>query len=264
MQRKGKRYSILLSAVLFASAYGGEEQPESVPATSDTEKQEFDTKKVSRAIGHFVKKNLDVMGSSVDGEEVLRGLRDAFDGKEAPMDETECMRIVGTMREEASARLASKNLEEAEAFLADNRAKEGVIEADPGRLQYRVDREGSGAVVEKDHSPMLRYTGRLPGGKLFTASGEEQSIPLGSSIPGFGKGVVGMKEGERRTLYIHPSIGFGTDTYLAPNTLLIFEVEVLKAHVPVREEVGSATARSSAEGPPAEESVRERVSAESE
>jgi peptidylprolyl isomerase len=38
-----------------------------------------------------------------------------------------------------------------------------------------------------------------------------------------------MREGEIRTLYIHPDLGYGCIHDAAPNALLIFEIEVLKA-----------------------------------
>jgi peptidylprolyl isomerase len=41
-----------------------------------------------------------------------------------------------------------------------------------------------------------------------------------------------MKEGEKRTIYIHPDLGYGTSGMLPPNSLLTFEVEIMKSHVP--------------------------------
>jgi peptidylprolyl isomerase len=38
-----------------------------------------------------------------------------------------------------------------------------------------------------------------------------------------------MKEGEKRRLYVHPDLGYGTTGQLPPNELLIFDIEVVKA-----------------------------------
>ncbi len=39
-----------------------------------------------------------------------------------------------------------------------------------------------------------------------------------------------MKEGEKRTIYIHPEKAYGVTGHLPPNSLLIFDVEIIKAH----------------------------------
>lgn len=51
-------------------------------------------------------------------------------------------------------------------------------------------------------------------------------MPLSETILGFAKGVEGMREGERRKLYIHPELGYALFGHVAPNSLLIVDVEV--------------------------------------
>lgn len=38
-----------------------------------------------------------------------------------------------------------------------------------------------------------------------------------------------MKEGEKRRLFVHPDLGYGTSGHLPPNALLIFDIELVKA-----------------------------------
>lgn len=61
-------------------------------------------------------------------------------------------------------------------------------------------------------------------------------ISLDETIPGFSKGIVGMKEGEKRTLYIHPDLAYGVNGSLPPNSLLTFEIEIVKANNPQDQE----------------------------
>ena len=45
-----------------------------------------------------------------------------------------------------------------------------------------------------------------------------------------------MKEGEKRTVYIHPDLAYGTNGYLPPpNSLLTFDIEIIKANAPIKE-----------------------------
>ena len=57
-------------------------------------------------------------------------------------------------------------------------------------------------------------------------------LSLDEIIPGLKAGLVGMKEGEKRIVYVHPEMGYGTNGYLPPNSLLTFEIEIVKANSP--------------------------------
>jgi peptidylprolyl isomerase len=45
-----------------------------------------------------------------------------------------------------------------------------------------------------------------------------------------------MREGEKRTVFIHPELAYGTNGYLPPNSLLTFEVEIVKANSEIKDE----------------------------
>jgi len=55
-------------------------------------------------------------------------------------------------------------------------------------------------------------------------------MSLDEIIPGLKSGLIGMKEGEKRTIYIHPDLAYGSAGYLPPNSLLTFEIELVKAN----------------------------------
>jgi peptidylprolyl isomerase len=53
-----------------------------------------------------------------------------------------------------------------------------------------------------------------------------KKICLADVIPGFSRGVIGMKKGERRKLYIHPDFAYRQVGWkVPPQTLLIIDVE---------------------------------------
>ncbi len=114
-----------------------------------------------------------------------------------------------------------------------NKKKNEVIEVVPDKLQYTILKQGDGVVVEAHSSPKIHYTGKYQDGTVFGTSeemGGPITIPLDQTIPGFSKGIVGMKEGEKRRLFVHPDLGYGTTGQLPPNELLIFDIEVTKAN----------------------------------
>lgn len=186
--------------------------------------------KVSEAFGHLIGKNLETIGVDLDLQLVVKGLQDAASGKDSPLSESECIELLAAAQEQAFQRKAGENLAAAEEFLKKNAKDQTIVSLEEGKVQYRVEKEGEGVTVKEGASPAIKYVGKYLDGSVFGQSEEEQIISLEETIPGFTKGLVGMKEGEKRTLYIHPDCGYGTSGYLQPNSLLTFEIEVVKAN----------------------------------
>ena len=93
---------------------------------------------------------------------------------------------------------------------------------------------GTGAEAKTGSTITVNYTGTLENGTVFDASYGKQPFvfPLGAGqvIPGWDKGLVGMKVGGQRLLTIPPELGYGAQGYrstIPPNATLIFQVELL-------------------------------------
>ncbi|HEY5236478.1 MAG TPA: FKBP-type peptidyl-prolyl cis-trans isomerase [Rhabdochlamydiaceae bacterium] len=190
-----------------------------------------DIAKVSEAFGHMLGKNIQSLGIDFATDHVVKGLQDALAGQTSPMSENECIQAITEAQEKSFKKLAVENLHKAAEFLSKNGKEKGVISLEDGKLQYKIDKKGKGSEVAEHNSALIRYTGKFIDGKVFGSSKEDELISLDETIPGFGKGLIGMKEGEKRTLYIHPELGYGTSGYLPPNSLLTFEIELVKANV---------------------------------
>lgn len=69
--------------------------------------------------------------------------------------------------------------------------------------------------VESGKTVTVNYTGKFEDGTVFDSSLAEGREPLhtvlgnGSLIPGFEKGILGLKEGDKKTLNIDPVEGYG-------------------------------------------------------
>ena len=107
--------------------------------------------------------------------------------------------------------------------------------------EYKLDQKCNGTLVEPHFSPKIKYVGKYLDGTIFGSSKEAEAISLDETIAGFTKGLVGMHEGEKRTLYIHPDFGYGTAGYLPPNSLLTFEIEVVEANSKTEEQAETLT-----------------------
>jgi len=188
---------------------------------------EGDVTKISEAMGHLIGKNLQSLGLTLDVEALVRGMNQAAEGKESPLSEEDCVQALAALQEESMAKVGEKNLQEANAYLQKNKEKKEIASLEEGKIQYEILKKGSGQAVQPYNSPLVRYKGRYLNGPAIPES--EEILDLQETISGFSKAIVGMKEGESRTLYIHPELGYGKQGNLHPNALLIFDVEVIKA-----------------------------------
>ncbi len=203
--------------------------------TSKPNKEEIFSKeniaRISEAYGHFIYKSLENPILRLDFSSVMKGMNDAKAGKPSPMTEQEYEEAIAAVQEVSFQEMSEKNLKEADAFLAKNAKEPGVLELEKGKLQIKVLQPGSGEEVTETTMPVLHYTGKYLDGTTFGnsyESGEPISINLHHTISGFRQGVMGMKVGEKRRIFIHPELGYGTSGQLLPNSLLIFDIELTK------------------------------------
>lgn len=193
---------------------------------------QIDMKKLSEAFGHFIGKNLKSPSLAFDIDGVIKGIREGAAGQPSPMSEKEYEEMMVAVQEKAFKDMSATNLKSANDFMEKNKGEQGVVEVVPGKLQYTIVKEGTGDTVEAHSSPKINYTGKYQDGTVFGTSeemGGPITIPLDQTIPGFSKGIIGMKEGEKRRLFVHPDLGYGTSGQLPPNELLIFDIELVKA-----------------------------------
>lgn len=104
-------------------------------------------------------------------------------------------------------------------------------------LQVEITSQGQGEkVVEKGNKIKIHYTGKLENGVKFDSSVDrgqpfETQIGVGMLIRGWDIGILGMKEGEKRTLTINSDLAYGDNGIsgvIPPKATLIFDVELLE------------------------------------
>ena len=125
-----------------------------------------------------------------------------------------------------------KMIEEGQAFLAENKKREGVVELESG-LQYEIMTEGNGPKPEATDTVTCHYHGTLIDGTVFDSSverGQPASFPLNMVITGWTEALQLMPTGSKWKLFLPPHLAYGdrqAGAHIKANSTLIFEVELL-------------------------------------
>ncbi len=106
----------------------------------------------------------------------------------------------------------------------------------PTKLESADLITGTGAAAAPGDSVTVQYVlATYSSGKVIQSSWTSQpftfTLGAGQVIPGWDKGVVGMKVGGRRELIIPPSLGYGQQSPgagIAPNDNLVFVIDLQK------------------------------------
>jgi len=193
---------------------------------------------VSYGIGYSIGRS--IKDESIDGLDldiISRGIRDAYSDTAPVVPEKEIQEALNSLRMEQLAKRETQvtdNMKAAETFLEENASKKGVNVIKKG-LQYTIINSGSGKSPTLESEVLLHYRGTTIDGKEFDSSykrGEPVTMSPSGVIPGFSEALLKMKEGDKWKVFIHPSMAYGPNPPpgIEPNSLLIFELEVLEVN----------------------------------
>lgn len=195
--------------------------------------------KLSYAIGVDAARNFKRMGIDIDLEVLIRALRDTQSESKLLMSDDEMRAALTAYQKEMQQKqaqeakvTAEKNKKEGDAFLAENKTKEGVVTLASG-LQYKILKTGEGKKPTDEDTVEVNYKGTLISGTEFDSSykrGQPASFPVKAIISGWREALKLMPVGSKWQLFIPPELAYGTrgtGREIGPNATLIFEVELL-------------------------------------
>jgi FKBP-type peptidyl-prolyl cis-trans isomerase len=191
-------------------------------------------------IGTNLGNTLKKQSVEVDWNLVSQGLKDATTtGAKTRLTEDEAKAVLTEVQNEARKEqqekmqeAAAKNKTEGEAFLAANKAKDGVVTL-PSGLQYKILTAGTGPKPTASDSVVCNYRGTLINGTEFDSSykrGQSATFGVGQVIKGWTEALQLMPVGSKWQVVIPSSLAYGdrgAGAEIGPNATLIFEVELL-------------------------------------
>lgn len=135
--------------------------------------------------------------------------------------------------EDCTAPNAAANLKAAQAFLKENKKKDGIITTDSG-LQYQVLETGDGEQKPRSWGTVVAHYDlyNINGEKLESSRDRRAPLQFGvhTVISGWQEVLVDMTAGERRMLFVPPELAYGckgSPPNIGANELLVFDMELL-------------------------------------
>lgn len=152
-------------------------------------------------------------------------------------------------QQENQLKLSSKNLEDGNKFLEENKKKPGVTTL-PSGLQYRVVQAGTGSKPTATDTVVTHYSGKFIDGKEFDSSysrGEPAEFQVNAVIPGWTEALQLMQPGAKWEIVVPAKLGYGENgvgRIIGPNATLVFDIELLSINNASKAQAAPAAAKS--------------------
>jgi len=210
-----------------------------IAAAQDAPALKDQKEKLSYALGMDLGNQFKKQAVEVDADIFVKGLKDSLSGNKTLLTEQEARAAITALQNEIRTKqmaiakeLGEKNKKEGDAFLAENKTREGVVTLDSG-LQYKVLQAGEGKKPTVDDTVVCNYRGTLINGTEFDSSykrNQPATFPVKGVIKGWTEALQLMPAGSKWQLFIPPNLAYGergTGNLIGPNATLVFEVELI-------------------------------------
>ena len=214
--------------------------------------------RVSYAIGMMTGHQWKAQDLGFNPDIYVQGIKDAVSGGQTLMTPEQAQQAIQTFKQEFMAKQQEKKAEEqkkwaamapqnkamGDAFLTTNKLAPGVKILNvtlPGgqtsELQYSVITQGTGPTPSATDKVKVNYRGTLLDGTEFDSSykrGQPATFGVNQVIKGWTEALQNMPVGSKWKLFIPSELAYGehgAPPSIPPNSVLIFEVELLGIEV---------------------------------
>ncbi len=236
---KTRLVAALVVCLMLTQALAQQDEKKEPPKSDGAGALKTLKEKGSYAIGMTIGTQLKRDSLDPDLAALMKGIKDALAGGKTLITQAEGREAMAAFQKETEAKrtdrakdIGEKNKKEGEAFLAENKKKEGVKTL-PSGLQYKVIKPGSGKSPKATDTVVTHYRGTLIDGTEFDSSygrGEPATFQVGRVIPGWTEALQLMQVGAKWQLFIPGKLAYGergSGPDIGPNATLIFDVELV-------------------------------------
>jgi FKBP-type peptidyl-prolyl cis-trans isomerase len=267
-----KSSALAVCAGLFAC--GGSQKPSVEPVAADStaavqaparlDTLVTDQDRFSYALGMDLGRAIANVNVPLRMDLVKKAIDDRMDSTKTPLmndsaAETAMQDLLLRMQQQKEAEekaAAKKNLDEQAQFLAKN-ILDSTVKTTPKGVQYKVIMTGQGLTPKASDKVQVHYVGALLNGTEFDNSvkrGEPLEFPVSAVIEGWQDLLMIMTEGMKVKAWIPSALAYGEEgvpPMIPANSLLVFEVQLLKVYAENPEGEPAAAPAAPAESAPA-------------
>ena len=193
---------------------------------------------VSYGIGVNIAKSFKKDEVEFDMDLLVKGMKDGLSGEKLLMPERDLRKVMNAFQGELRRKAmtthlieADENRKKGEAFLAENKTRDGVVTL-PSGVQYKILKAGDGKRPTDGDTVECYYRGTLLNGTEFdgTESGKPASLKLAMLTAGWKEALKLMPKGSKWQIFIPSELAYGSrgvGSDIGPNETLVFEVALL-------------------------------------
>ena len=194
--------------------------------------------KLSYSMGTYFAMGITQQDIKLDVPAFIQAVEDVLNKSEPKINIKEMQDILSKYKETVAAEekmAIAKNKSAGEAFLAENKKKEGVVVTASG-LQYKIITKGSGKKPAAGSNVTVHYKGTLTDGTVFDSSyarGEAATLSLAQVIKGWQEAVPMMTTGSKWQIYVPADLAYGdraASEVIGPASTLIFDIELISVN----------------------------------
>ncbi len=208
-------------------------------AATDAPALNTDMDKLSYSIGTDLGKNFKRQGIDINPVVMSKGIQDGMSGGALLLTEQQMKDVLNKFQKDLMAKRtaefnkkAEENKAKGDAFLSQNKGKEGVVTL-PDGLQYKIIKSATGDKPTKEDTVTVEYTGRLISGEVFDSTdktGKPATFKLSQVIPGWTEALQLMPAGSTWEVYVPAALAYGQRSVggpIGPNETLIFNIHLI-------------------------------------
>ena len=195
--------------------------------------------KLSYSIGADLGKNFKKQGIDISPAAMAQGMQDGMSGGQLKLTDAQMKEVLNKFQKDLMMKRSAEfnkkseeNKQKGEAFLKQNKGKEGIVTL-PSGLQYKVLTKGDGSKPSKDDMVTVEYTGKLLDGQVFDSTektGKPATFKVSQVIPGWTEALQLMPAGSVWEVYVPSDLAYGPRSVggpIGPNETLIFQIHLI-------------------------------------